>query len=99
MLIGAIVFGETVGNNVLYGAAIVIALGIYIVLREATLGVSIMSPILHAFHLRPDTGQQPRVWVMVGITPDQTPSARENGLEKQSSGVYPAPRSGSSAAW
>ncbi|MEL7216622.1 MAG: DMT family transporter [Pseudomonadota bacterium] len=87
VLIGAVFFGETVENNVLYGAAIVIASGIYIVLREATLGVSIMSPILRAFHLRPDTGQQPRIGVMVGMTPDQTPAPRENGLEKQGGGV------------
>ena len=71
----------------LYGASIVIASGIYIVLREATLGVSIMSPILRAFHLRPDTGQQPRIGVLVGMTPDQTPEARENGLEKRGGGV------------
>jgi S-adenosylmethionine uptake transporter len=65
LLIGYLAFGETVGPNVLYGAAIVIGSGLYILMRESTAGVSVKRPILKAFHIRPDTGQQPRIGLML----------------------------------
>ncbi|MEL6583222.1 MAG: DMT family transporter [Pseudomonadota bacterium] len=65
VVLGAVFFGETVDAQMLMGAAVVVASGLYILMRESTAGVSLRRPILRAFHIRPDTGQQPRIGLLV----------------------------------
>ncbi len=57
---GAFFFGESSDRMTWIGAAIIIASGIYIVLRESLSGISRTTPVLRT-RTRPDTGTAPRV--------------------------------------
>lgn len=61
---GALLFGESVDLFTAIGSAIIIASGIYIVLREGTPQVSGHRPVLGT-KSRPETGSMPRVSVMM----------------------------------
>jgi S-adenosylmethionine uptake transporter len=61
---GSVLFNETVDLYTAIGSAIIIASGIYIVLREGTPSVSENRPVL-ATKSRPETGAMPRVSVMM----------------------------------
>jgi S-adenosylmethionine uptake transporter len=61
---GSVLFDETVDLYTAIGSAIIIASGIYIVLREGTPSVSENRPVL-ATKSRPETGAMPRVSVMM----------------------------------
>jgi drug/metabolite transporter (DMT)-like permease len=66
---GALLFGETVGGTTAVGAGIVIASGLYIVLREGR--ASANRPVTRS-RLRPETGTTPRPSVLLrlaGIVP------------------------------
>jgi S-adenosylmethionine uptake transporter len=63
-LFGSLLFNETVDLYTAIGSAIIIASGIYIVLREGTPSVSENRPVL-ATKGRPETGAMPRVSVMM----------------------------------
>jgi drug/metabolite transporter (DMT)-like permease len=58
-LFGALLFSETIDFGTAIGAGIVIASGLYIVLREGHGGSSRNRPVLNT-RLRPDTGTAPR---------------------------------------
>lgn len=57
---GYFFFGETISRNTALGAAIIIASGIYIVLREGSRGASANQPVLQT-RSRPETGTSPRI--------------------------------------
>lgn len=61
---GSVLFDETVDLYTGIGSAIIIASGIYIVLREGTPSVSENRPVL-ATKSRPETGAMPRISVMM----------------------------------
>lgn len=61
---GALLFDETIDLSTAIGSAIIIASGIYIVLREGTPQVSGNRPVLGT-KSRPETGAMPRVSVMM----------------------------------
>jgi S-adenosylmethionine uptake transporter len=61
---GSVLFDETVDLYTAIGSGIIIASGIYIVLREGTPSVSENRPVL-ATKSRPETGAMPRVSVMM----------------------------------
>jgi len=61
---GSVLFDETVDLYTAIGSTIIIASGIYIVLREGTPSVSENRPVL-ATKSRPETGAMPRVSVMM----------------------------------
>jgi len=61
---GFIFFGETIDRNTAIGAAIIIASGIYIVLREGTGRASKNKPVL-ANRSRPETGLVPRISLLL----------------------------------
>ncbi|MEZ5753808.1 MAG: DMT family transporter [Paracoccaceae bacterium] len=63
-LYGSLLFDESVDSNTAIGSAIIIASGIYIVLREGTPSVSDNRPVLGT-KSRPETGSMPRVSVMM----------------------------------
>ena len=63
-LYGSLLFNETVDLYTAIGSAIIIASGIYIVLREGTPSVSENRPVLST-RSRPETGAMPRVSVMM----------------------------------
>ena len=63
-LYGSLLFNETVDLYTAIGSTIIIASGIYIVLREGTPSVSENRPVL-ATKSRPETGAMPRVSVMM----------------------------------
>ncbi len=56
---GLLFFGETIDLRTMIGAAIIIASGLYIVLRESRTGTSANMPVLNT-KMRPDTGTAPR---------------------------------------
>jgi drug/metabolite transporter (DMT)-like permease len=56
---GLIFFNETLDRPTLIGAAVIIASGLYIVLRESRAGASRMRPVLSS-KPRPDTGTSPK---------------------------------------
>lgn len=58
-LYGTLFFGETPESNTLIGAAVIIASGLYIVLRESRSNVS-TTPVLRT-RSRPETGTTPRI--------------------------------------
>lgn len=58
-LYGTLFFGETPETNTLFGAAVIIASGLYIVLRESRSNVS-TTPVLRT-RSRPETGTTPRI--------------------------------------
>ncbi len=62
---GAIFFGESVDSWTLAGTAVIVASGIYIVLREGTGRVSKNSPVL-SNKSRPETGLMPRISLLLG---------------------------------
>ena len=62
---GAIFFGERPDVYTVIGAAVIIASGIYIVLREGGGRVATNRPVLDS-RSRPDTGMMPRISVMLG---------------------------------
>ena len=63
-LYGSLLFNETVDLYTAIGSTIIIASGIYIVLREGTPSVSENRPVLST-RSRPETGAMPRVSVMM----------------------------------
>jgi drug/metabolite transporter (DMT)-like permease len=56
---GLLFFDETLDRLTMIGAAVIIASGLYIVLRESRLGTSAMRPVLSS-KPRPDTGTSPK---------------------------------------
>jgi drug/metabolite transporter (DMT)-like permease len=56
---GLLFFNESPDRGTIIGAAIIIASGLYIVLRESRTSVSANKPVLHS-KSRPDTGTSPR---------------------------------------
>ena len=65
-LFGAFFFGETADQATWIGAGIIIASGVYIVLRESLSGISANTPVLRT-RTRAETGTSPRVSVMQRI--------------------------------
>ncbi|PLL11981.1 EamA/RhaT family transporter [Tabrizicola sp. TH137] len=63
-LFGSLLFDESIDRFTAIGSAIIIASGIYIVLREGTPSVSGNRPVLST-RSRPETGTMPRVSVMM----------------------------------
>jgi S-adenosylmethionine uptake transporter len=63
---GALIFGEGLDVYTIAGAAIIIASGIYIVVREGRKRSSSQTPVLRT-QARPETGVLPRVSSMMGI--------------------------------
>ena len=63
---GALIFDESLDGYTILGASIIMASGIYIVLREGTTRVSANTPVLRT-QARPETGLLPRVSSMMGI--------------------------------
>lgn len=66
-IFGALIFDETPDAMTLLGAAVIIASGLYIVLREGGGKASINNPVLRT-QSRPDTGIWPRVSTLMGRT-------------------------------
>jgi S-adenosylmethionine uptake transporter len=64
ILFGALLFDERIDLSTALGSAIIIASGIYIVLREGKPRVSENRPVLET-KSRPETGAMPRVSVMM----------------------------------
>lgn len=60
---GWLFFNETLDRRTMIGAAIIIASGLYIVLRESRVGTSANRPVLNT-KMRPDTGTAPRSSVL-----------------------------------
>jgi len=63
-IFGVLIFGETPDAMTLIGAGVIIASGIYIVMRESRTNVSKNSPVLQS-RSRPETGIMPRISVML----------------------------------
>lgn len=70
-IFGTLIFDEETTGYTIAGAAIVIASGLFIVLRE-NLGASANAPVLRS-RLRPDTGTTPRFRGMRGLPGRATP--------------------------
>lgn len=64
-IFGALIFDEIPDRMTLIGAAVIIASGLYIVMREQVALVSRNTPVLQT-QLRPDTGIWPRVSTQMG---------------------------------
>lgn len=64
---GAIFFDETPDRTTILGAVVIIASGIYIVLREGTARASRNTPVLRT-QSRPETGLMPRISTMMGLS-------------------------------
>lgn len=64
-LFGALIFDEMPDQFTIIGGAVIIASGIYIVLREDRAHVSRNTPVLES-RSRPETGTMPRVSVLLG---------------------------------
>ncbi|TNC51492.1 DMT family transporter [Rubellimicrobium rubrum] len=63
---GYLLFGETIDGTTAIGAGIIIASGLYIVLREDTPGASANQPVLST-RMRPETGTAPRPYALQRI--------------------------------
>jgi S-adenosylmethionine uptake transporter len=63
---GALIFDESLDTYTVVGSAIIMASGLYIVLREGKKRVSANTPVLRT-QSRPETGVMPRVSSMMGI--------------------------------
>ncbi|MFN3825295.1 MAG: DMT family transporter [Pseudorhodobacter sp.] len=74
-IFGYLIFNETPDAMTLVGAGVIIASGLYIVMREGRANVSKNSPVLQS-RSRPETGLMPRISVMLrrGRERDQGPS-------------------------
>lgn len=66
---GALLFAELPDRTTWIGVGIIIASGIYIVLRESLGGLSVFTPVLRT-RSRPDTGIAPRVSVQRRLNPN-----------------------------
>ncbi|MFN4156665.1 MAG: DMT family transporter [Paracoccaceae bacterium] len=66
-IFGTLIFDETPDAMTLIGAGVIIASGVYIVMRERTAQVSRNTPVLQT-QARPDTGIWPRVSTLMGRT-------------------------------
>lgn len=66
-IFGALIFDELPDAYTIVGSAIIMASGLYIVLREGKKRVSVNTPVLRT-QARPDTGVLPRVSSMMGIS-------------------------------
>ncbi|MEQ6249347.1 DMT family transporter [Sulfitobacter sp. HNIBRBA3233] len=75
-LFGWMFFGETSGMTTFIGAGIIIASGVYIVLRETT-GGSQHQPVLKTMHRRPEMGGAPRVGLVLPAPQDPVGRNRE----------------------
>ncbi|MEO0665900.1 MAG: DMT family transporter [Pseudomonadota bacterium] len=74
---GALFFGELPGLNTVIGAAIIIASGIYIVLRENQKGDDTTAPVLRT-RTPLDTGNVPRVSTLIRAAGQEPPLTRPN---------------------
>lgn len=83
-LYGWLFFEESADGLTWLGAAIIIASGLYIVLRETIAGISITRPVLRS-KSRPDTGTSPR-----RATIDGLPDAASDPLQCTAVGATPA---------
>ena len=63
-IFGALIFDEIPDGMTLIGAAVIIASGIYIVLREGKATVSENRPVLNS-RSRPETGTLPRISLLL----------------------------------
>ncbi len=63
-IFGALIFNETPDFYTLLGAGVIIASGLYIVLREDRPNVSENRPVLES-RSRPETGTMPRISLML----------------------------------
>ncbi|MEL6959593.1 MAG: DMT family transporter [Pseudomonadota bacterium] len=80
-LFSVLYFKEAVEVNTIVGAGIIIASGLYIVLRESRSGASTTTPVLRT-RSRPETGTAPRsslVMRLRGTHPDNQPDAIQEG--------------------
>ena len=64
---GLIFFNESLDRPTIIGASIIIASGLYIVLRESMIGTSANRPVLNS-KMRPDTGTSPRSSTLSRLT-------------------------------
>jgi hypothetical protein len=76
-IFGTFFFGEGIDGWTAVGAAIIIASGLYIVLREGRAGASTHRPVLTA-RTRPDTGTAPKTTLLarmarIGRGPEAAP--------------------------
>lgn len=78
-LFGALLFGESVGTTTALGAAIIIASGLYIVLREGR--ASTNRPVTQS-RLRPETGTTPRPSVLLRLAGIAPREGMTGGLDK-----------------
>jgi drug/metabolite transporter (DMT)-like permease len=65
---GFLIFGETPDWNTAAGAAIIIASGLYIVIREGRGTASGTRPVLGTMNQRADTGTQPRIGLLARLS-------------------------------
>lgn len=74
VIYGWLLFGESVDAMTVLGASVIIASGIYIVMREAAKARETQRPVLRT-HARPETGVYPRVSSMMGLSGRSDPRA------------------------
>jgi S-adenosylmethionine uptake transporter len=74
VLFGSLLFDEAVDSMTILGAAVIIASGIYIVMREAGKARDTQRPVLRT-QARPETGVLPRVSSMMGLAGRSDPRA------------------------
>lgn len=75
VVFGALLFGETVDGMTILGSAVIIASGVYIVMRESAKKRDSQRPVLRT-QARPETGVLPRVSSMMGLAGRSDPRAR-----------------------
>jgi drug/metabolite transporter (DMT)-like permease len=79
---GMLFFAETPSPSTILGAAIIIASGIYIVLREDRANVSENQPVLNT-RSRADTGTYPRISVLTRLPEDEDEAGSKSPLAKE----------------
>lgn len=84
-LFGLLFFEEIPETNTLIGASIIIASGLYIVLRESRSGASETQPVLRT-RSRPETGTTLRVGPILDAMARRTETGPKNSLAKQDDG-------------
>jgi S-adenosylmethionine uptake transporter len=75
VVFGTLLFGETPDAMTVLGAAVIMASGVYIVMRETAKARSSQRPVLRT-QARPETGVQPRVSSMMGLAGRSDPRAQ-----------------------
>ena len=81
-LYGLLFFQETPETNTLIGAGIIIASGLYIVLRESRSGPSGTQPVLRT-RSRPETGTTLRIGPILHAMARRTEKEPQNSLAKE----------------